>query len=180
MSETRGQSAVGLLREQIQFAHFALEGTVEDVSAELATTSSPGKVRPIGSYYAHILIAEDIAVNAFLTGQAPLFASAWAERTGFDSPQPGDPGQWLAWSNQAVSDVVSSRDYAKAVYAATEAYLGRINDTDLAQTVDLSAVGFGERTVGWLLSVFVLTNCNWHTGEIACLKGTHGLKGYPF
>jgi hypothetical protein len=26
----------------------------------------------------------------------------------------------------------------------------------------------------------VLTNCNWHTGEISCLKGDHNLKGYPF
>ncbi len=41
-------------------------------------------------------------------------------------------------------------------------------------------MGLGEQTVGWVLSVFVLANCDWHTGEISCLKGSHGLKGYPF
>jgi hypothetical protein len=180
MSATQGQVAVNLLGEQIQFAHTVLEGTIEGVTAEVATTKPPGLARSIGSYYAHILIAEDLVINGMLQQQAPLFAGDWRDRTGFDGPPPADPAQWPAWSSQAQGDVVSSRAYAQAVYAATAAYLSRLTDADLAHKVDLSAVGFGEQTVGWLLSAFVLANCNWHTGEISCLKGDHGLKGYPF
>jgi hypothetical protein len=34
-----------------------------------------------------------------------------------------------------------------------------------------------ERT---MLANFALANIQWHTGEIACLKGLQGKKGYPF
>jgi hypothetical protein len=180
MSTTQGQTAVKLLGEQIQFAHTVLEGTLEGVTAEIATSKPAGLARTIGSYYAHILIAEDLVINGMLQQQAPLFAAAWRDRTGFDGPPPADPTQWIAWSSQAQSDVISSRTYAQAVYAATAAYLSNLTDADLARTVNLSAAGFGEQTVGWLLSAFVLANCNWHTGEISCLKGDYGLKGYPF
>jgi hypothetical protein len=90
------------------------------------------------------LIGEDLVVNGMLQQQAPLFASAWSDRTGFDGPSPADPTQWVAWSSQAQSDVISSRAYAQAVYAATTAYLCNATDADLARTVDLSAAGFGE------------------------------------
>lgn len=174
------QTTVNLLAEQIQFAHTVLEGTIEGVTAEIATTKPTGLARTIGSYYAHILIVEDLAINSILQPQAPLFATTWRDRTGFDGPSPTDASQWLVWSNQVQSDAISSRTYAQAVYTATTAYISSLTDTDLARMIDLSALHFGEQTISWVLSIFVLTNCNWHTGEISCLKGSHGLKGYPF
>ncbi len=179
MSGQQDQVAVGLLREQIQFAHSILEGTVADVTAEVAVTQPNGKPRSIGSYYAHILIVEDLAINGLVRQQAPLFASTWADKTGFDGLAPADPSQWPSWSSQARGDVISSRGYGQAVFAATASYLDSISDADLKNPLDLSAIGFGTQTVGWLISVFVLINCSWHTGEISCLKGGHGLKGYP-
>ena len=71
------------------------------------------------------------------------------------------------------------REYAQAVYAATSDYLGSASDADLARSIDLSALGLGERTVGQLCDT-LLSNAQWHTGEIACLKGIQGAKGYPF
>lgn len=180
MSTTQEQIGVKLLQEQIQFAHTVLEDTTKDVTTEIATNKPSGLARSIGSYYAHILIVEDLTINGLLKKQAPLFASDWRDRTGFDGLSPDNPAEWPAWSSQAGSDVISSRAYAQAVYATTASYLENLSDPDLANIVDLSAVGFGQQTTSWLLSVFVLTNCNWHTGEISCLKGGHGLKGYPF
>ena len=84
------------------------------------------------------------------------------------------------YASSAGSDVASSREYAKAVYAATDAYVATLSDAELGQELDLSSFGFGKQKRSWVLSTFVLTNCAWHTGEIACLKGNHGLKGYPF
>lgn len=88
MSTTQQQPAVSLLISQVQFAHTALDGTLEGVTAEIATAKSAGLARSIGSYYAHILISEDLVINSMLQQQAPLFAAAWRDRTGFDGPAP--------------------------------------------------------------------------------------------
>ena len=180
MSNTQPTIAVRLLQEQIGFAHYALEETVKDVPIEIATHQPVGKARSIGSYYAHIFIVEDWGVNGLIQGHAPLFASGWREKTGFDSLPPLEQTKLLGWSHHVESDVVSTHNYAQAVIANTAAYLNELHDDDLARMVNLEEIGFGQMTVGRILSDFVLTNCNFHTGEISCLKGSHGLKGYPW
>jgi hypothetical protein len=56
---------------------------------------------------------------------------------------------------------------------------GAIEDAELGRAIDLSAMALGVQSVGSLLTV-VLHNILAHTGEISCLKGLQGLKGYPF
>ena len=46
--------------------------------------------------------------------------------------------------------------------------------------VDLSEAGLGVRTVDWLLSALLTSHINNMAGEISCLKGLQGGKGYPF
>ncbi len=53
------------------------------------------------------------------------------------------------------------------------------SDADLDQILDLSSIGFGQQSMSWVYGI-MLANMNWHTGEIACLKGLQGQKGYPF
>lgn len=180
MSDEMNRSAAAMLSEQIGFVHGTLEQMLNDVSPEVAAAPSGGLARSIGSYYAHILLSEDLAVQAVLQGKPPLFVANFAGKTGFDEPAPANPAEWMKYASSAGSDVASSRDYAKAVYAATDAYLASLADADLAEELDLSNFGFGKQKRSWVLSTFILTNCAWHTGEIACLKGNHGLKGYPF
>ena len=45
---------------------------------------------------------------------------------------------------------------------------------------DLSAQGLGRRSVGWMLNALVAGHLNNMAGELSCLKGLQGLKGYPF
>jgi hypothetical protein len=45
--------------------------------------------------------------------------------------------------------------------------------------VDLSAFGMGQQTVGYLLNRFLLGHIDNMCGEISCLKGIQGGKGYP-
>lgn len=52
-------------------------------------------------------------------------------------------------------------------------------DADLARPLDLSAVGLGQRTVGFLLNNAVVGHIFSHTGEISCLKGLRGKRGSP-
>jgi hypothetical protein len=72
----------------------------------------------------------------------------------------------------------SFREYAKAVYAATDAYVASLGPADLERKVDTGFVG--EQTVGYVLGNICVGHVAEHNGEIAALKGVQGLKGLPF
>ncbi len=44
---------------------------------------------------------------------------------------------------------------------------------------DLSGVGMGQVMLAWILSREVVAHADDITGEISCLKGLQGRKGYP-
>ena len=145
----------------------------------------PGTANPLGATYAHIVSTEDGIVIGAIQGAAPLYASSWAGKAGISEPppmpDPNNPGlpDWGEWSRKVQVDVAALRAYAQGVYAASDEYLASLTDEDLGRMVDLSGLGLGERSVGDLLGT-VISNTHWHTGEIACLKGLQGEKGYPF
>ncbi|NJN93411.1 MAG: DinB family protein [Anaerolineales bacterium] len=177
-------SAVSLLSTQLKAAHDFLEGTMQGVTAEQARWTPPGLANPLGATYAHIALSEDGIINGMLKGGAPLFVTDWEGKVGLQNlppmPSPGGSGlsSWSDWARQAEVDLPALQQYAQAVYANTEAYLTSLSDEDLSRPVDLSALGLGQHTVASLLST-ALSNIQWHCGEIACLKGLQGVKGYP-
>lgn len=177
-------NAVSLLRTQLKAAHDFLEGTMQGVTAAQAHWTPPGLANPLGATYAHIIIYEDAIINAMLKGGAPLFATSWAGKTGLNQlpplPEPGAPGlpTWGDWARQVEVNLPALQQYARAIYGNTEDYLAALSDEDLNRPVDLSAVGLGQHTVASLLST-TLSNIQWHCGEISCLKGLQGAKGYP-
>ncbi len=61
-----------------------------------------------------------------------------------------------------------------------EAYIASLSEDSLEQTMDLSRLGFGTVTGGWILSNLVLGHTHNMTGEVSCLKGLQSFKGYPF
>ena len=103
-----------------------------------------------------------------IQGKAPLMASAYAGKAGFSEPPP--MGKRDDWANRVQVDIDPLRQYAQAVYTAT--------DEELARPLDLTSLGFGQQNVAFLLSL-ILLNVYCHTGEISCLKGLQGLQGYP-
>jgi len=48
----------------------------------------------------------------------------------------------------------------------------------LNRVVDLQSIGLGQQPISSFL-VIMLANVNNHCGEISCLKGLQGLRGYP-
>lgn len=98
---------------------------------------------------------------------------------GPDPKRPGFP-DWSGWARRVRIDLPAFRTYAKAVYAASDDYLAKLSDQDLARSLDLSAVGIGQITVKQLVMRGVIGNCLTHAGEISCLKGLQGARGYPF
>lgn len=154
--------SVAMLGAQFKNAHDVLEGTMEGLTSEQSHWTPPGVANPLG---------------------APLLVSTWAGKVGVNElpplPGPGVDGlpPWNEWARKVQVDAPAVRAYAQAVYAATDAYLSSLHDEALDQPLDLGSLG--QYTLGSFLSV-MLSNVNWHTGEISCLKGLQGLKGYPF
>jgi hypothetical protein len=185
MSATEDKG-VSLFREQLKAAHGLLEETVGDVTPEQAHWSPPGTANPLGANYAHVVVSEDATMNGLLKGGLPLFASTWAGKVGLSElppmPNPNAPGfpDWSEWGQRVKVDLAALRKYAQAVYAASDEYLASLTDDDLNRPVNLSALGLGESTVGYVLTNGVLGNAFSHSGEISCLKGLQGKRGYPF
>lgn len=174
------QTAVALLRTQFESAHNWIEGTMADVTADVANWVPPGKPATIGANYVHHAFGEDALINMALRGGAPpLAATTFAGRTGSDTPPPPD-GQWGDWGRTVQVDPEVARSYAQAVYANTDAYLASLTDEDLVKDVDMSMIGVGTIPLGRFLGGMLLLDAGAHCGEISCLKGLQGLRGYPF
>jgi hypothetical protein len=169
-----------LLRGQLKEAHELLEGTMLDVTAEQGRWLPPGVANPLGATYAHAVLSEDGLINVLLKGGAPLAATSWAGRTGVAEPMPQFPAPWHEWGRRVKMDLPALRQYAQAVYTASDEYLASLSDEDLIRVVDLSIEAVGQQSLGWLLSNAVVGHVNQHCGEVACLKGLQGMKGYPF
>jgi len=168
--------ATTLLREQVQQAHAFLEATMEGVTPEQAHWIPPGVANPLAATYVHAIASEDLAINQILKGGAPLYASEWAEKTGISEVQPLTTAEW---ARRVRIDLPTTRRYARAVHAATDAYLATLTDEDLKRNLDLSSFGLGQMTVAALLSQMVFGHIDNMCGEISVLKGLQGAKGYP-
>lgn len=177
---------VSFFREELRGAHELLEGTVGEITAEDAHWAPPGIVAPIGATYAHVVLSEDATINGLFLGKAPFFASSWAGKTGVSELQPmpdlKSPGfpDWSRWSRRVKIDLPVFRKYAKGIYAATDGFLLSITDEALNRFVNLALLGLGEATWSYVLINGVLGNALTHSGEISCLKGLLGKRGYPF
>jgi hypothetical protein len=96
---------------------------------------------------------------------------------GLSEPRPPRGQPWEDWARRVRIDMPKLREYAKAVFAATDAYVDSLSEGDLEKEIQ-----FNERKIrlaGFFLGV-MCTHCANHTGEISTLKGLQGLKGYPF
>lgn len=175
--DTTGTATTALLARLFQGAHGWLEGTIDTITPEQAAWTPPGLPMPAGAHYAHVLLSEDFLIGGALQGRAPLVMSSWQGRTGIGELPP--PGVWDEWARRVVVDLPAARQYAQAVYAATDAYLAGATEDDLAREIDLTAFGFGIQKAEYVLNNLVF-NATAHCGEIACLKGLQGAKGYGF
>ena len=169
-------NAIEVLRSAFGGAHHWYNGTVAGLTAEQANAVPAGIAHPIGSQMAHLLHSEDGMIG-MLAGQPPLWESqGWGEKLGL----PMLMGQTVEGSRAFQCEPAKLGDYCQAVFARSDAYLAGLSEADLDRAVDLSGWGMGSMSVGQILTTMLLGNTYAHTGEISALKGTLGLKGYPF
>jgi DinB superfamily len=153
------------------------------VTPAMVHATPPGIANPLGATYAHLVCSEDMLVQGMLKQSAPLSASAFAGNTGLSEPMPNPGPEWSGyadWTRRVRIDLAALQAYARSVYTATDEYLAGLQDADLERPMDLSFIGLGQQTLGITLSVLVLHHIGTETGELACLKGIQGVKGYPF
>jgi hypothetical protein len=168
-----------LLLDSLKMAHDQLlDGTIDGVDNELANKQTPGNDNPIGTTYAHHVLAEDAIVNGMLKGVQPLSEGAWKDRTGVSKPMSmSDPEALADWYQTAQVDIPKVREFAKAVYSTSEEFITNANDDILIKEVDFWGMKMNTATA---FENFVIGHCNSIAGEISALKGVAGLKGYPF
>lgn len=173
--------AAQILLDQLKDAHKWLEATMEGVDDKVAAFMPPGKANPIAGTYAHLVMSEDFFINGLLKGKTPLMQSEYKDKTGASELQPTEwEKAYPKWLREVKVDVQVLRRYALAVYAASESYLGSLNDADLSREIDLSSFGMGKLPLSAVIGGFVIGHARDIMGEISVLKGIQGLKGYPF
>ena len=175
-----------LLRDQLRQAHAFLDGAFADVTDDQAHWAPPGLANPLGATYAHVLFGEDALVST-LSGRQPLFAESWAGCAGgSELPPLAEQGsalplgaEWFAWGRRLCVTLPVLRSYGKAVWQASDDYLSALSEEDLATTFDFSSAGFGNPSLAWVLSSGLIGHVLAHWGEIVCLKGLQGQRGFP-
>jgi hypothetical protein len=165
------------VKQQIEFWHGTLEQMIGECADVLHKDLPGSTTNTIAATYAHTVAGEDVIVHAFLQGKTSLFESnGWGDKTGvpFIGVPPMLTPEWSAKINMKLD---AFREYAQTVYAATSAYLDSVPDDELNRKMQTP---LGEQTVGWVVTLLLATHLPGHAGEIAALKGVHGLKGLPF
>jgi hypothetical protein len=164
--------------QQLGFWHGIMGGVIGECGPEALNKQVQGAtITSIASVYAHAVMAEDGIVNGMLQGKPMMFATdGWEAKTGVKLP-----GESAAvnvdWAHSMKMDFPKFQEYAKAVFANTDAYLKGLPDADLQKKVQTP---IGEQTVEWGIVTLLGTHFPQHAGEIAALKGVQGLKGLPF
>jgi hypothetical protein len=157
------------LAQQLQTFHSIMEMAIGDCGNDMTARKLPdATINSIGAIYAHTVFSEDGLLNGLVRGQKPIYyTGGWAEKIGIDMPQGGMDPEW-----KPEFDLKLFRDYAKAVYQATDAY---VSDAELEKIVD---AGFAppmpvQSFIANILAWHVVT----HQGEISALKGVQGVDG---
>jgi uncharacterized damage-inducible protein DinB len=164
------------VRQQLGFWHGALGGIMGDCGDTLNKPVSGATINSIAAVYAHMVWAEDAIVNGMLQGKPSMYETdGWEAKTGVKHP--GSPPSMADWGKTVQMDYAKFKAYSDAVFANTDSYLANVSDAELEQKTQTP---IGEQTKGWVVVTLLGTHAPQHTGEIAALKGVHGLKGLPF
>ena len=155
-----------------------MDGAVAECTPEQVNRNIDGAtITSIASVYAHTVFAEDFIVHMMLQGKPPIYeAQGWSKKLNV-APSGAPPSINPEWAKAIKMDVPSFQQYAKEVYAASDAYVASLPDAELERKVQGPV---GETTLGWAIALLLGTHTTEHAGEIAAMKGVLGLKGLPF
>jgi len=169
-------NAIDATRETIGLVHDYLEAAIDGCEPETLTRVFPGAtIGAILPIYIHAVDSEDWCFQQLIQNKPKLIESSkWYERWGVTPPGLGGEVDWSK-VNVPLGEL---REYAKAVYAATDEWLNRATDADLDQQIDWHSGQ--KKSAAWVIADTVHVHLSFHAGEISSLKGVMGLKGLPW
>jgi hypothetical protein len=169
--------AITLLKDQVKQAHQVVEGTVGDLTPEQLAWKPGGNAHPVAGLLMHVIAGEDMFLK-MMTGQQPLAMGTYAGKTGASEPHP--MGNYGEWAGRVQVDLPQALDYMRATFKSTEDYIDGLKPEELDREIDLTSAGLGKMTLGGFISMISVIHPSNHIGEISCMKGQQGGKGYPF
>lgn len=169
--------ATDVLREQLKAAHGILEQAMDGLPHDhLHRRFEGATIQSIATIYTHAVTGEDLLVHKYAMDEQPVLdRDGWRERLDIDFS-----AQSLEGIAQAVEgkELYALREYAQAVYAATDECLSGLSTDDLNRTITFGPMG--DMPLGVYLGNVVAWHIIQHGGEVCALKGIQGGKGLPF
>jgi hypothetical protein len=163
-------------RWQARTSYDWLESIVSDVSAEQAAWAPLGRANTIAATYAHIVYNADEDLNHWLFKRPKLIDTTWKGRAGLsDLPDGG-----FDWETFNEIDWSALREYGRAISEFVISTIDSLTDEDLERATDLSTQDIALWHGIDIVRLTVGHHIRMHGGEIACLKGLQGTKGYTF
>ncbi len=169
--------ALDLLRKQVRETYAWLEMTLEDVSEEQANWRPPGTANSIGAAYAHAIIAADSGLSTQIRGVMPIMAADYQGKVGI-SEMPPFGRDWGEWAHGLHVDWSLLRRYGSDVRKRVEGYVDSATPAQLEMPVDMTFAGLGIWTRFDLYNLHGINHIRIHGGEIACVKGLQGGRGW--
>jgi len=174
-------NAIALLKAQTESAHGNLLAIFGGLSEADAHREPGGRAFSPAANFAHAVNIEDLFVNRVFRERAPVWDSM---ETGFNARLPEITRTWPtdhdAWARSLRVDIATATDYAKRVFAETEAWVAGLSEEDLDRPVNLTMIGMAEYPLGLALNMLVISHGQNLAGEMSAGKGVLGLRGYPF
>jgi hypothetical protein len=168
--------ALEFLRDQVRTAWDWLETLVSDVTQEQANWWPSGVANSIGANYLHVVINPDVEINRLMYGHTPIVEALWHGDVGQGVTY--DPDRYDDWVRGTNVDWARLHEYGQTVHAWLLGSLDQLTEDDLDRSVDMTRSGLGTWKGRDLYAVVGLTHVYMHGGEIACLKGLRGARGY--
>jgi hypothetical protein len=173
--------ALDVIRHVTKRAWDWLEYTVvRDITEEQANWRPPGTANTIGATYAHTIVCADEDINRVMYGRPTLLESRWNGQAGLGKEYRF--GEWNAFDPKVGVEWGTLRQYARDVHAWLLESVGSLTEADLQMPVDMSRSPGGSSLGQWKgIDVYFLHGTGHiyiHGGEIACLKGMQGQRGY--
>lgn len=165
-----------LLRQALRNQHNQLDQAVRDLTPEQLHWTPPGtKANHIGFTLWHYVRTEDNIVQFILQGRTPTvwIAGGFFERFGLDRVAQGT-GMPTADANALrLPPLAQWLEYQRAVWQATDGYLGSVKDEALEAAVTVKPLP--EMPAQQALASICLGHGHSHFGEICMLRVLQGL-----
>jgi hypothetical protein len=149
--------------------HNMMNIALQDLTPEVAQWQPTGTANTIAQLLAHMVGAEDRAINVSIKGGTTL-GETWGAKTGIPQERGGH------WRKDWALNIDAFTDYTKAVQASAAECLAALTPADLDKEVQWFN---GPNSTGGLIRMVVFNHPLLHSGEISALKGMQGLKGLP-